>query len=197
MGLRRSDTPRWKEIISSTGSFIGTSPASADRAWFARKWIERRCAPNHLSPTSVAVDYYNASLTLWLDESDFAWTPWNTFSELGGHAVANSPAQDTTAQGHWTRVVDNLIALTENISSAPSLGLNLILSGEAWTEDSISTFEEILQHSKAKMKFGVQDIIHQDNPFVASMVRTANGALDVHWPCPSRAAREEIIHDEV
>lgn len=185
--------------MRSTGDLIGVSPASAHKALFARVRGGTQCYADHLSPTSIVADYTNATLTLWLDESQPAWTPWNTFSKLGGHVISSYSDDDTILKEHWTQAADKLISLTESISSDPSLGFNLVLSGECWTENTLASFREILQDSQARMKVGVKDILHQMDPFTASMVRAAIGefGLDIQGECSSRAVHREVVHDEV
>lgn len=160
---------------------------------------ENECERKLLSPSSIIVDFNNATLTLWLQQSQPAWTPFNTFTELGGYALAGHNGDTAATVTHWDRVIEKLYTLTAGTENPVDI-VDLILSGDAWTGDRVTAFEDRLKAPKTAKTFSVKNVILQPDVFASSKRSAENGNLAVNTrdECYTGLSdSDELAHDEV
>jgi hypothetical protein len=114
---------------------------------------------------SMVIDFRNASLSLWIKQ---LWTPWNTFPELGGHNLASCREHDVCINTHWDAAIAKLEVLIGNIDSRSMEAIELVFTGESWTEASLALFRYRLQLQGIE-KMGIKNEVHQPDIFAASM----------------------------
>jgi hypothetical protein len=154
-----------------------------------------RSKPKTLSP-NILVDFNNATLSLWLDGPQADWTPWNTFADLGSHALNSYSGEETSLTAHMDRVVEKIHRLCGNIYSSEKVPVDLILSGESWTEELQSAFQGRLRNDTKIRSFKIGHVVHQPDLFAATKhaARTERHVLDTSGLC--FFGDDEIGHDE-
>jgi hypothetical protein len=208
--FRLSESSNWREILDSYMPIWAITPSSFQIWSYARKHhcvhseeeedsTTARCGPSTLSHTSIVVGFSNASLSLWLEglEHEADWTPWNTFPDLGGHALESYKDGNNDSIAHWDRVVANIDALSENIYSSDRAPVDLILSGESWTDEFMTAFQERLRSDRMERKIDITNILYQPDVFAASKraARWGRCDLDTWFLCYQLV--DEIAHDEL
>jgi hypothetical protein len=155
----------------------------------------RICQPNTLSRTSTIVHFSNASLSLWFKGP--IWTPWNTYPELGGHALANCKDEDACMSAHWDAAIVKLRILASNIDIHEEHDMNLVLAGENWNTTTIARFRERLKLHGIYEEVGIKNEVYQLDIYAASMRAARWGwyhLLDSHSCCQ---LVDQIAHDEL
>ena len=156
------------------------------------------CQPNTLSRTSTIVNFSNASLSLWFKGS--VWTPWNTYPELGGHALANCKDEDACMSAHWDAAIVKLRTLrllASNIDIHEEEDMNLVLAGECWNTTTIARFRERLRFHGIFEEVGIKNEVYQLDIYAASMRAARWGwyrLLESHSCCQ---LVDQIAHDEL
>ena len=144
---RLQESCSWRVIISS--------PLSEYDIWSTSLILPYKAMPcvSHEAPAGVSdpgskpcalstvIDFRNASLSLWVKQ---LWTPWNTFPELGGHNLASCREQDVCVNTHWDAVIAKLEVLIDNIDSRSMEAIDLVFTGESWTEAALALFRDRL-----------------------------------------------------
>ena len=169
---RLQESCSWRVIISS--------PLSEYDIWSTSLILPYKAMPcvSHEAPAGVSdpgskpcalstvIDFRNASLSLWVKQ---LWTPWNTFPELGGHNLASCREQDVCVNTHWDAVIAKLEVLIDNIDSRSMEAIDLVFTGESWTETALALFRDRLQLHGMHEKMGIKNEVHQPDIFAASM----------------------------
>ena len=78
--------------------------------------------------------------------------------------------------------------------------VDLIVSGESWTEASLAVFQERLRSDGKASKIGIKNVIYQPDPFAASKrsARWGRHDLDTFDVCYMLLDNYgEIAHDEL
>lgn len=208
--FRRVESTDWREILTSTKIVLGISPTSVGSVSYARKneclqsnggpfLDEIECERKLLSPSNIVVDFNNATLTLWLQQSRPTWSPFNTFAELGGYALATHSGHTVANMTHWDRVIEKLYSLTSGAEN-PVDTVDLILSGDAWTADRVTGFEDRLKAQETDEKLNVKNVILQPDGFASSRRSAENGyvAVNTREVCYTGLSDSNgIAHDEV
>ena len=144
---RLQESCSWRVIISS--------PLSEYDIWSTSLILPYKAMPcvSHEAPAGVSdpgskpcalstvIDFRNASLSLWIKQ---LWTPWNTFPELGGHNLASCREHDVCVNKHWDAVIAKLEVLIDNIDSRSMEAIDLVFTGESWTEAALALFRDRL-----------------------------------------------------
>ncbi|KAK5165076.1 uncharacterized protein LTR77_009173 [Saxophila tyrrhenica] len=136
--------------------------------------LKGACEPALHSPTSIVVGLNNATLSLWLDGSPGLRTPWSTFPNLGGHALLSRAKSDI--DHHWDEVVSKIDSFGERTDGA----VDLILSGESWSEQTFEGFKSRLNMGERKVN--IANVVRQPDDFAASKraARLGRDDLDAH-----------------
>ena len=104
------------------------------------------------------------------------------------------------SMAHWDRTIARIDALSENIYSADRVPLDLILSGESWTEASRAEFQGRLQADGKERKIEIKNVVYQPDVFAASKrsARWGRHDLDTWDVCYMLLENyDEIAHDEL
>jgi hypothetical protein len=195
---RLQESCDWRVIISSPLREYDISSTSLTLPYKAMHCVSRE-APAGLSDLglkpcalSTVIDFRNASLSLWIKQ---LWTPWNTFLELGGHNLASCREHDVCVNTHWDAVIAKLEVLIDNIDSRSMEAIDLVFTGESWTEASLALFRDRLQLRGTYEKMGIKNEVHQPDIFAASMRASRWAWYNLHdWYINYRAFN---FHDEL
>lgn len=183
----------WQEILDSSTNHRNTRPASCETLGHARKYycadsasnassMGCRCGPKSLSPSSIVIGLNNDTISLWLEGPKYDWTPWNTFPELGEHALASMKAATPT---YWDHVIAKIDALSENLVEPYADAVDLVLYGDGWTDKHVKGLKErVSSHQRAK-RIDFKHVVHETDPFAASKAASqwGRGLLDGFGSC--------------
>ena len=185
--FRRFESPYWREILSSTKAVLGMSLTSVESLSHAKRshcmhskegssMSESEWERDLLAPVSINVEFNNATLSLWLQRSQPAWTPFNTFTELSGSALAEHNSDAAATVTHWDHVIEKLSTLTASTQNTNAI-VDLILSGDAWTVEYVAALEDRLKAPKPAKTFSVKTVILQPDVFASSKRSAEKGNL--------------------
>ena len=208
--FRREESSDWKDLLSSSKSKSKISPSSFQILSHTRKHHCIRshqdknssaslCGPRTLSPTSTVVGLNDAHLSLWMEGLQCDWTPWNTFTELGGQALAAYNDDNTLSMAHYDQIIAKIDSLSENIYSANRPPVDLILSGDSWTELTRNAFEGRLRSNGKPPNIEIKDVVYQPDIYAASKrsARWGRYGLDTYALCYMLDDNGDIAHDEL
>jgi hypothetical protein len=201
---RLQESCDWRVIISSSLRIYDISSTSLTLPYKAMHCVSREAPaglsdlglkPCTLSPASTVLDFRNASLSLWVKGP--LWTPWNTFPELGGHSLASCRQRDFCVNAHWDATIAKLEVLTDSIDSRGKEAIDLVFTGESWTEASLALFRDRLQLQGMYEKMGIKNEIHQPDIFAASMRASRWGWYNLHDWYTNYQFFNHVSHDEL
>ena len=207
--FRQAESTNWRAILSSSASVAGISPSSGQivshskRRHYARPEMDinsttRLCGPNSLSPTTIVVGFSNASLSLWLDRPQSDLKPWNIFPELGGHALENNWTDDCRSNAFWDQAVTKIDALSEYIDPSSRSTVDLILSGDSWSEECMMAFQDRLQGDAKGQSIEIKNVVYQSDIYAASKTAARSGRHDLDtWDLCFFDGSDEIPRDEL
>ena len=188
--FRITEYSDWGEILSSSASVGGISPSSSQilsqttRHHCARLKEEansaaRSCDPRSLSPTTIVVGFCNASLSLWLEGPQSDWTPWNVFPELGGHALEMYTSESCRSNSFWDQAITKIDALSERVDASSMSAVDLILSGDSWSEECLVGFQDRLQGDGKERLVDIKNVVYQPDIYAASKRTAGLGRHDI------------------
>jgi len=204
--FRLDENSDWRSILYSYYTLLHLTPASHESLSHTRKHhcIHKDMSTGHaglecgrrtLSPTSIVVDFANDSLSLWAEGPQTRWTPWNTFPELGHHNVIGQHGRAGGLLEHWSQAADKTDILADHLSPSERGAIDLVYTGQFWTDDHVNMFEESLEATSIKSKIKIVNEVRQPDTFAASK-RTARWGrhyLDTWMSC----SYKDIRHDEL
>lgn len=133
---------------------------------------EGYCKPKTLSSTSIIVSFNNASLSLFLEGYEVDWTPWNTFTDLGGNAIASvvvpGGGNQNDLLSHWNGVLAKIDVLGKKVRNRSITAVDLIIGGESWNDETIDSFKQILANNGKVGGIRFKNVIYQPDVFAAS-----------------------------
>lgn len=204
----RLDEPSdWQGILDSYDRMLAT-PTSFQSLSHTRKHHcirevmsaeldNQTCDARTLSPTSIVIDYNNDSLSLWVEGPQTLWTPWNTFSELGDHNVVDQQKRGDELLDHWDRAAGKLATLTDSLSPSDKGAVDLVFTGQCWTDGHVDMFKNALKAQRVKEQIQIVNEVHQSDTFAASKRAARWGRYDLDtWDLCYQFVKD-IAHDEL
>lgn len=206
--LRTDADTHWQELLARPLDVFFVSPASLEIMSFTRKHHCRPsndnsdannsiCGPKTLSPMSIVIRIDNSCLSLWLGGPNHFWTPWSTFVELGGHAVPQNERSNNTSSSYWQRVISKIDNISDWIEPPYRGAVDLILSGDAWSDDAITTLKEELQTSEGAQQIEIKNIVYQPDVFAASKRAARWGKYHLETWKACYMVIDDPAHDEL
>ncbi|KAK5165734.1 uncharacterized protein LTR77_008657 [Saxophila tyrrhenica] len=186
--FRLDESSYWRQVLDAAVDAKQIRPAAYNTLSYTEKHHcvspdhkatsrLQQCGPKTLSPTSIVIDFSNASLSLWLEGPRPYWTPWSTFPEFGGHTFEGRKSRDGSLEEHWDQTVAKVDDLSKGIDAAGRTVVDVILSGEAWSEKHLLVFGQRLQANQEARMVEIANVVRQPDVFAASKQAARQGHL--------------------
>lgn len=132
------------------------------------------CGRQTMSPMAIVIEYDSTSFSLWHHGSKAGWVSWNTFPELGAHAMTNldphgSSNEVELLRDHLGPAVERLCTVLSSATPSENQSVDLILKGESWTERSMAAFQNLVSdNDEVKVLNWSINYVRQPDIFAAS-----------------------------